>query len=58
MFELQATQLLDDEEPQKANGPGGVQEILSVVQQAYPAQRDEVAGDISFTHTSVAQLVE
>jgi hypothetical protein len=42
MLDLQASQLQCNEEQEEANGEGGVQEVLPLVQQAYAPQRDEV----------------
>jgi len=42
MLDLQAQELFDDEEQEEANRTRRVQKILSVVQQAYSPQGDEV----------------
>jgi hypothetical protein len=37
MHRLQASELHDHEEQEEADGQGGVQEVLRLVQQAHPA---------------------
>jgi hypothetical protein len=42
VYELQATKLFGDEEQKEANREGGIQKILSLVQQAHSTQGDKV----------------
>ncbi len=53
MFKLQTTQLFDNEEQEEADGSGGVQEVLSLVQQTHTAQGNQVKGSPFFgSHVS------
>jgi hypothetical protein len=42
VYELQATKLFGDKKQEEANRQGGIQEVLSLVQQAHATQGNKV----------------